>query len=192
MTNNTHNYFGICKTTGPFGAPFFPRFRDRTFVSPLPLRFSIFFFFPTNGEQTENDERRTGAKQALMQTMLSSLVTNQPNHKICKTNKNQITKKQQNPDLIQQEVGIQEILRQIMRATRAIALVLQMRDNTHVAEAVPAGRQEGVLDRPHADRAQQILPDLRLLRRRGFGHSRRGDRRRRGERGPVLRLGRRD
>lgn len=86
-----------------------------------------------------------------------------------------------------------------MGAARAIALVAEVSDDAHVAEAVPTRRQECVLYRLHANRAEEILVHLR----RSGGHRRRGGlpgkrilRRRRGagdgRRCPRFRLHRRD
>lgn len=90
-----------------------------------------------------------------------------------------------------------------MAAAGAVALVAEVRDDAHVAEAVPAGGEEGVLDDGHADRAEEVpvggpLPLLRLSlrgRRRGARpRLLRQRQRRRGRRGGVtgrrgLRLG---
>lgn len=48
-----------------------------------------------------------------------------------------------------------------MTATRAITLVAEVSDDAHVAEAVTASCEEGVLDDLHANRAQEILVRLR-------------------------------
>ena len=76
-------------------------------------------------------------------------------------------------NLVEEEIGVEVILGEVISATRTIALVVEVGDDAHVAEAVAAGRQEGVLDDPHADGAEQILValglrlGLRLHRRRG-------------------------
>lgn len=49
------------------------------------------------------------------------------------------------------------VLGEVVRAARAITLVLQMSDDAHVAEAMTAGRQEGILDDAHTDRAKKVL-----------------------------------
>lgn len=66
-----------------------------------------------------------------------------------------------------------------MPAAGAVALVAEMRDDAHVAEAVAACGEEGVLDDGHADRAEEVpiggaLPLLRrpLRRRRRRAHTR--------------------
>lgn len=57
-----------------------------------------------------------------------------------------------------------------MRAAGAITLVLKMSDDTHVAKAMAAGSEEGVLDDLHANRAEDVLIrvvlHLRVRRRR--------------------------
>ena len=55
---------------------------------------------------------------------------------------------------------------EVMAAARAIALVAEVSDDAHVAETVPARREERVLDDLHAYRAQKFLVQLRRRRLR--------------------------
>lgn len=59
-------------------------------------------------------------------------------------------------DLVEEEVGVELRFGEVVAAARAVALVAEVRDDAHVAEAVAAGGEEGVLDDAHADRAQQV------------------------------------
>lgn len=49
------------------------------------------------------------------------------------------------------------VLGKVVSTAGAIALVVEVGDDAHVAEAVATGGEEGVLNQAHADRAQQIL-----------------------------------
>jgi hypothetical protein len=73
-------------------------------------------------------------------------------------------------DLVEEEVGVELSLGEVVSAAGAVALVVEVRDDAHVAEAVAAGGEEGVLDDRHADRAEEVpvggpLRVRRLLRR---------------------------
>lgn len=57
-------------------------------------------------------------------------------------------------DLVEDEIGKELALGEIVAAAGAVTLVIKVGDDAHVAEAVPARRQEGVLYHPHAYRAQ--------------------------------------
>ena len=58
-------------------------------------------------------------------------------------------------------------LGEVISAAGAIALIIEVGDDAHVTEAVAAGRQEGILENPHADGAEQVPVALgiRLHRR---------------------------
>lgn len=58
---------------------------------------------------------------------------------------------------VREEVGVGEVV----AAARAIALVAEVRDDAHVAEAVAARGEERVLDDLHANRAEEVLVRLR-------------------------------
>lgn len=114
-----------------------------------------------------------------------------------KRRKKAITEKKAN--LVEQEIGEELLCGEEMGAARAIALVAEVSDDAHVAEAVPARRQERVPDRLHANRAEEILVHLHLRRRRAYSAAERILRLRLyrraaedGGRRPHLRLHRRD
>jgi hypothetical protein len=58
-------------------------------------------------------------------------------------------------------------------AAGAVALVAEVRDDAHVAEAVAAGGEEGVLDDGHADRAEEVPIGGALFLRRSLRRRRR-------------------
>lgn len=58
---------------------------------------------------------------------------------------------------VREEVGVGEVV----AAARAIALVAEVRDDAHVAEAVAARGEERVLDDLHANRTEEVLVRLR-------------------------------
>lgn len=75
-------------------------------------------------------------------------------------------------DLVEEEVGVELRFGEVVAAARAVALVAEVRDDAHVAEAVAAGGEEGVLDDAHADRAQQVPVWRARLRLRHRRHQR--------------------
>lgn len=78
-------------------------------------------------------------------------------------------------NLVEEEIWVELGLGEVVAAAGAVALVAEVRDDAHVAEAVAAGGEEGVLDDGHADRAEEVpvggaLPlRVRPLRRRRRG-----------------------
>lgn len=59
-------------------------------------------------------------------------------------------------DLVEEEVWVELGLGEVVAAAGAVALVGEVRDDAHVAEAVAAGGEEGVLDERHADRKSVV------------------------------------
>lgn len=59
-------------------------------------------------------------------------------------------------DLVQQEIGEQLVGAEELGTARAVALVAKMGDDAHVAEAVAACCEEGILYHLHANWAQQV------------------------------------
>lgn len=60
-------------------------------------------------------------------------------------------------ELVEEEIGEEVVLGEVVGTAGAIALVVEVGDDAHVAEAVATGGEEGVPNKAHADRAQQIL-----------------------------------
>lgn len=69
-------------------------------------------------------------------------------------------------NLVEQEIGENEVCGERVSAARAITLDAEVSENADVAETVATSREEGVFDDLHAYRAHNVL--VRLLRRR-FG-----------------------
>lgn len=67
-----------------------------------------------------------------------------------------LCKQNEQANLVEEEVGVELRLGEVVAAAGAVALVAEMRDDAHVAEAVAAGGEEGVLDDRHADRAEEV------------------------------------
>lgn len=49
------------------------------------------------------------------------------------------------------------ILCKVMRAARAITLVIEMCNNTHITKTMPTSSKKSILDQTHTDRTQQVL-----------------------------------
>lgn len=60
------------------------------------------------------------------------------------------------PYLVEEEIRVELAACEVVPAAGAVVLVVEVRHDAHVAEAVAAGREERVLDHAHANRAQQI------------------------------------
>lgn len=72
-----------------------------------------------------------------------------------------VVQKPYNNKLIEQQVREQVAVGEVVATARAIALVPEVSDDAHVAEAMAAGGEERVLDDLHANRAQEVLIRLR-------------------------------
>lgn len=79
--------------------------------------------------------------------------------------------------LVEEEIGEEVVLGEVVGTARAVALVLEVGDDAHIAEAVAAGGEKSVLYQTHADRTQQVLvierrpPRLLLLLGRCASHA---------------------
>lgn len=83
-----------------------------------------------------------------------------------------IRKKNTEINLVEEEIRVEVIRSEELRAAGAIALVLEVSDDTHVAETMTTRSEERILNDLHANRAEDVL--IRVLlhlraRRRGRG-----------------------
>lgn len=59
-------------------------------------------------------------------------------------------------NLVEEEIGVELCGGEIMGAARAVALVVEMSDDAHIAEAMAAGSEECIFDDLHTYRTQQL------------------------------------